>query len=732
MDDAELLRRYLDEKDESAFAELVNRHVHAVYGCAQRVLSNTHLSEEVSQEAFCLLARKASGLRPGTVLIAWLHRTTWNLAMKILRNESRRRSREQVSDIYDMNSADQESLWSQVEPFLDSAIESLNETERKTVLLRFFERKSTEDIASVLGVNESAARMRLSRAVEKLRIALSRAGVGCSSAILISVLMDKSLQAAPLPAISKIQAAAILACRSVPPLANVSSLLALMIQAKLKTTLVISLILACAFLGIREIRRAHRKGQSDTAVLVGVERAAANRGVTAGSVFPRFLPWKTKPADPVEAAELAALDRVQEILYSTESDVGMPPAGIGEAITASGSKRKAALDLILAALKSENPKAARRAGATLQYFPESAEALRPLILSVFKNSGDNNLIQNVGMSASALLPGAETIPALVEAFKTNPAAAEGLKVWIGSYMWNHKTDDGEIVAQISPLLESEDAKQRFTAASILSRTTGKNDPRLTLALLPGLTETKDHHGGSGMEALEALRLIGAPGRAAADAIREYGSRMPGMSSLVLDALASTAPDLRSEIPELEAKLQAREAALDLEQRDKPGVTDLVAALRNPEARMSALKKLNGLDSHAAETLPRLREILKAGDSDATPDANNFLFAVATAIRRFDPSAPTFYRPEDFVPAFTDAMRDLKEISGKEVSALREEVEIRMFSPRPFDRNEIIAWSNRLKTADPQIQERFVKTLKRSPGLFQLETQDPNLAQALLP
>ncbi|MDB6039708.1 MAG: polymerase, sigma-24 subunit, subfamily [Verrucomicrobiales bacterium] len=732
MDDAELLRRYVDGKDESAFAELVNRHVHAVYGCAQRVLRNTHLSEEVSQEAFCLLARKASGLRPGTVLIAWLHRTTWNLAMKILRNESRRRNREQASEICDMNDADQESLWSRVEPFLDSAIESLNETERKTILLRFFERKPTGDIASILGVNESAARMRLSRAVEKLRVTLNRTGVGCSSAILISVLMNKSLQAAPLPAISKVQAAATLACRSSLPLTNVSPLLALMIQAKLKTTLVISFILACAFLGLREIGRGKRKGQVDAVVLAGSPQAAANGGASASSGFARFLPWKAKPTDPIEAAELAALEQLKEILYSTESDVGMPPAGIWEAITASGSKRKDALNLILTALKSENPKAARRAGATLQFFPESAEALRPVIMSVFKNSADNNLIQNVGMSASVLFPGPETIPALVEAFKNNPAAAEGLKLWIESYRWNHKTDDGEIVAKISPLLESEDAKQRFTAASILSRTTGKNDPRLTSALLPGLIENRDDHGSSGMEALEALRLIGAPGRAAADAIREYGRRMPGMSSLVLDALAATAPDLRSEIPELEAKLQAREAAIVLEQRDKPGVTDLVAALRNPEARMSAIKKLNGLDNQAAETLPRLREILKAGDADATPDANNFLFAVATAIRRFDPPAPTFYRPEDFMPAFTDAMRDLKEISGKEASTLREEAEIRMFSPRPFDRNEIIAWSDRLKTADPQIQERFVKTLKRSPGLLQLETQDPNLAQALLP
>jgi hypothetical protein len=78
------------------------------------------------------------------------------------------------------------------------------------------------------------------------------------------------------------------------------------------------------------------------------------------------------------------------------------------------------------------------------------------------------------------------------------------------------------------------------------------------------------------------------------------------------------------------------------------------------------------------------------------------------------------------------MRDLKGIPGNEASTLREKAEIRMFSPRLFDRNEIITWSDRLKSADPQIQERFVRTLKRSPGLFQLEIQDSNLAQASLP
>ncbi len=111
-----------------------------------------------------------------------------------------------------------------------------------------------------------------------------------------------------------------------------------MIQAKLKTTLVISLILACAFLGLREIGRGQKKGQVDAVVLTESPQAAASGGASASSGFARFLPWKAKPTDPIEAAELAALEQWKEILYSTESDVGMPPAGIWESMFGSGVK----------------------------------------------------------------------------------------------------------------------------------------------------------------------------------------------------------------------------------------------------------------------------------------------------------------------------------------------------------------------------------------------------------
>ena len=59
--------------------------------------------------------------------------------------------------------------WPQYEGELDSALSSLRESDRRAVMLRFYEHKSFDEIAHILGTAEEAARKRVSRAVEKLR-----------------------------------------------------------------------------------------------------------------------------------------------------------------------------------------------------------------------------------------------------------------------------------------------------------------------------------------------------------------------------------------------------------------------------------------------------------------------------------------------------------------------------------------------------------------------------------
>ncbi|MEA2711868.1 MAG: hypothetical protein QOF78_4469 [Phycisphaerales bacterium] len=171
MDDAQLLQQYVETGSPDAFAALTNRHINFVYGAAQRIVRDRHVAEEVTQAVFIVLARKAATLRHEAVLSSWLLSTTRFAAlgqMKInaRRKRHERRAAEMAKTVW---SEEAERNWPQYEGDMDAALASLRETDRKAVLLRFYEHKTFDEIAAILGTAEEAARKRVSRAVEKLR-----------------------------------------------------------------------------------------------------------------------------------------------------------------------------------------------------------------------------------------------------------------------------------------------------------------------------------------------------------------------------------------------------------------------------------------------------------------------------------------------------------------------------------------------------------------------------------
>src|SRR3954452_18904967 len=146
MDDRELLQQY-EGGSESAFAELVRRHLNWVYSAAWRQVGDAHLAEEVAQSVFVLLARKAGSLRSSVVLSGWLFRTTRFVASRALRAELRRKRREQEASAMNPSTTDEtDAVWQRLAPHLDQAVASLSEPDRSAVLLRFYEKKTLEDV----------------------------------------------------------------------------------------------------------------------------------------------------------------------------------------------------------------------------------------------------------------------------------------------------------------------------------------------------------------------------------------------------------------------------------------------------------------------------------------------------------------------------------------------------------------------------------------------------------
>jgi len=197
--DSELLEQYAVARSDGAFAQLVNRHAPWVYSSALRQVGNPAAAQDITQAVFIILARKAATLRRETVLSGWLFRTVRYAAVDALRSESRRLKREQeavamqLDDSRDVSEAD----WEQMAPLLDEAMAGLGAKDRHAVLLRFFEKRSFGEIGATLGGNENSARVRVVRAVEKLRGAFRRRGVVVSATALSGALLSHAVQAAP-------------------------------------------------------------------------------------------------------------------------------------------------------------------------------------------------------------------------------------------------------------------------------------------------------------------------------------------------------------------------------------------------------------------------------------------------------------------------------------------------------------------------------------------------------
>jgi RNA polymerase sigma factor (sigma-70 family) len=197
-DSQTLLVEYAENGSESAFRELVTCYINLVYGTALRlVMGDRQLAEDVTQTVFINLANKASTLPREVMLGGWLHETTFHMATKVMRAERRRKNRER--EAMGMNTLQQEVRddLRHVVPILDEAITQLGNEDRTAIVLRFFEQRDFRSVGEALGSNEDAARMRVSRALEKLHRMVTHRGLTLSVAALGAVLLATAATAAP-------------------------------------------------------------------------------------------------------------------------------------------------------------------------------------------------------------------------------------------------------------------------------------------------------------------------------------------------------------------------------------------------------------------------------------------------------------------------------------------------------------------------------------------------------
>lgn len=197
-DDLELLRRFAEQGSQEAFTELVRQKMNLVYAAALRQTGGDgHLACDVTQGVFLALAGQADALKSHVLLTGWLYTTTRNLATNAVRNQVRWQRRELEVNRMNTTLSDSKPAWEELQPVVDEAMHELPEKDRTALLLRYFEDRSFAEVGATVGLAEGAARMRVERALEKLRARLARRGITSTAVALGVVLAEQPIIAAP-------------------------------------------------------------------------------------------------------------------------------------------------------------------------------------------------------------------------------------------------------------------------------------------------------------------------------------------------------------------------------------------------------------------------------------------------------------------------------------------------------------------------------------------------------
>jgi RNA polymerase sigma factor (sigma-70 family) len=196
--DAQLLSRFVAERNESVFAALLRRHGNLVYGVCRNVLRHEQDAEDAFQATFLVLVRLAGSIRSEKALSSWLYRVAYRVATRARRAAARRRQQEERAARPPDAPPSCELAWRDLQAILDEELNRLPEKYRAPFVLCCLVGHSKSEAAAELGWKEGTVSSRLAQARELLRARLARRGVTLS-AILSGLALARGSASATVP-----------------------------------------------------------------------------------------------------------------------------------------------------------------------------------------------------------------------------------------------------------------------------------------------------------------------------------------------------------------------------------------------------------------------------------------------------------------------------------------------------------------------------------------------------
>jgi len=184
-----LVKFFVNDQNEEAFTELVNRYSDKVYRLAYRITGNPDDAEEVLQEVFIILIEKLNTFRQESRFSTWLYRVAANASYMFLRGGKKDKESQVSFDDYKpyndhgVLEGVQDKDWSDIPDYkllslegtqlIENAIDELPEEYKIVFHMKDVEGLTSKEIAKALGLSLPAVKSRVLRARLFLRDKLS-------------------------------------------------------------------------------------------------------------------------------------------------------------------------------------------------------------------------------------------------------------------------------------------------------------------------------------------------------------------------------------------------------------------------------------------------------------------------------------------------------------------------------------------------------------------------------
>lgn len=197
--------------------------------------------------------------------------------------------------------------WNEISPLLDGAMEKLGQKDHDALVLRFFENKNFAEVGAALGASENAAKMRVNRALEKLRKFFTKRGVSSTTSIIAGMVSTNSVQAAPAGLAKTISAVATAkgVAASTSTLTLIKGALKIMAWTKSQAAIVSIVIVGTATLSvIQHQAQVELRAQNELLQQQIAQLKSDNKNLSKRVAQERSTPHL--PAPPVQMAASAA------------------------------------------------------------------------------------------------------------------------------------------------------------------------------------------------------------------------------------------------------------------------------------------------------------------------------------------------------------------------------------------------------------------------------------------